>query len=337
MIKFNCNKIMLYRILDFLYRKYSKMVMKKNNEIFYHTNRDMQLWMTNYILKKLKEEDLFVNKRYELLRSKRLRNISTSLNASEGNIGIENYYSRDKRKASSVISQLLSNKRKYTDEIVSLICENLEIETTMLVFGVSSTYVDEIHLTLHLTSIFDMAFLSDKYFKDIFNILINLSSLAEEFVYYGISSNMSYYEIERILEREDVRLSFTKIANKFVSKLTKIEIKGKSFFENYYEFVSNLKSPLKNLEKTNNEILLFLIENYFPYLTKEIGESYGVLKYSLLRIANKCIQENSNLGYNITQEEFSVTDFNLTEKTKILVRISELLELLDKNESVFFD
>lgn len=328
---------MLHKIYGFYKESVLKMVMKKNNEIFYHTNRDMQLWMTNFILEKLKEEDLFVNKRYELLRSKRLRNISTSLNASEGNIGIENYYSRDKRKASSVISQLLSNKRKYTDEIVSLICENLEIETTMLVFGINSTHYNETHVTLYLASLIESAFLSDKYFQDVFKILVNVSSLAEELVFYGISSNMTYNEVERILESEDVRLSSTEIANKLVSKLTKIHIKGKSFLENYYEFVSNIKSPLKNLEKTNNEIFLFIIENYFPYLTKEIGESYGVLKYSLLRIANKCIQENSNLGYNITQEEFSVTDFNLTEKTKIIVRISELLELLDKNEAVFFD
>lgn len=312
------------------------MVIKEKNEIFYNTNRDLQIWITDDILRKIEKEKLFVNKRYELLRSKRLSNISTSLNASEEDIGIESYYSRDKRKASSVISQLLSNKRKYTDEIVSLICENLDIETTMLVFGVSSTDFYMTRLTIHLTSILESAFLSDRYFQDIFSILVNVSSLAEEFVYYGISSNMSYEEVERILENADVRLLTSQIANRIVPKLTKIKVRGKSFFENYYEFVSNLKSPLKNLEKTNTEILLFLIENYFPYLTKEIGKSYGVLKYSLLRIANICLEENSDLAYNITQKGFSVTDFELTEKTMILVRISELLDLLDKNESEFF-
>lgn len=65
----------------------------------------------------------------------------------------------------SVISQLLNNKRKYSDKTVKLISENLKTEPPILIFGVSATKINNDHFILYFPSLFVDALKSDKYFS----------------------------------------------------------------------------------------------------------------------------------------------------------------------------
>lgn len=286
-------------------------------KIFNDSANHLQTLISFSIKNFLDKDDDFKNKHYKLLKDESLQD-----NVEAQYQGAENYYSRDKIKATSVISQLLNNKRKYSDKTVKLISENLKIEPSVLIFGVSETKIYEEYIRMYFPSLFIDAFLSDKYFSKTFSVLMSVSSISELFLEHNINEYTPRFKRDEFIQ--DTQL-FLMIANDIIPKIINTKINGETFFEKYYSFIQDINLPLRNLDKTQDKIFNFLCENYFPYLLPNLGVSYSLLKYSLLKLRKQCLQDGV---------EFD--DYHLTDKTKILVKISELLELLDENYKFLF-
>lgn len=151
---------------------------------------------------------------------------------------------------------------------------------------------------------------------------MNFSSISELFLENNINEFTLRCEREKLIPDTEL---FKLIADEVIPKIINTKIDGETFFEKYYKFIQDMNRPLRSLEKTQDKIFNFLYENYFPYLLPNLGVSYGLLKYSLLKIRNQCMKDDLELD-----------DYYLSDETKILIKISELLELLDKNNKIFF-
>ncbi|HFI0448749.1 TPA: hypothetical protein ACGOY6_000959, partial [Streptococcus suis] len=208
------------------------------------------------------------------------------------------------------------------DKTVKLICENLKIEPSVLIFGVSETEINEIHIRMYFSKLFIDAFLSDKYFSKTFNVLMSFSSISELFLDQNINEYTPRCKRDEIIQGTQL---FLLIANYIIPKIINTKIEGETFFEKYYCFIQDINLPLRNLEKTQDKVFNFICENYFSYLLPNLGLSYSLLRYSLLKLRKQCMQDGV---------EFD--DYNLPDKTKILVKISELVELLDENNKFLF-
>lgn len=235
----------------------------------------------------------------------------------------EPYYYHSKLRSKEVISKVLNKKIKLNDNLYKTICSNLDKKRGELLFRFEPNYnynneciyTYSKYFKYIFNSLMEEAFISEEYFLDIVNLykddIIFSKYILEtepEFTFdllfdkHNNSKNGEYYEnsrSERIKLLQDS--TFVEIFwNVSMSLLNKIEIYDFSEIEyeknlptKIVEFLEKENKILFNLERTLENLFIFLEDNYFSVIRKnnEVN-SLGLLGYNLLKNYVKKEQEN---------------------------------------------
>lgn len=233
-----------------------------------------------------------------------------------GRIG-EPYYSFSKRTSTETMSRIINGKGKITDEVATLISENMGIPYSKLVWGVHErgmTPLDFLFYNIFWVNVFNDAIHSPKYKYKVIKLFKDYIPFSKFIVKNKIRFITNQSQLDELFETEEFDQIISDATKRFLL-LADISMKSEnlSVWKLYMQYFLSKENSLKNLSKTIEEFFDYCYKEYFQFVVDAYGNSYGLVAYQLL---DDCVE--------MTLTEYEMEHFNNWNEVDLLKeRIAE--------------
>lgn len=216
----------------------------------------------------------------------------------------EPYYGRTKQTATQTMSRVLNNKYKITDEMSSVISDNMKIDKSEFIWGASMKGLtvftrNNIHFTF--CKMLEDCFISDKYNEVIMKIFIDYIPFSKIIVdRLLIYQNNSDYRRELLLNDDEFYRVFSEVCERLITKLNISLIKDEQVdFGMYYsQYFCYKINTLKNISKTIENFFVLCKDDLFVEQIASERDSQGLIVYNILEWQNEFIKPEYESFYN---------------------------------------